>query len=44
MANVFWAAGLAVKVLVFASVALGLIFMIGYVVQTVIDIWKDIRG
>ena len=44
MANVLWATGLAVKVLVFASVELGLILMIGYVVQTVIDIWKEIRG
>lgn len=43
MANVFWATGLVLKVLVWASVVLGLIFIIGYTIQTVIDFWKEIR-
>lgn len=43
MANVFWATGLALKVLVWASVALGLILMIGYVVEEIVNFWKEIR-
>ena len=46
MANVFGVVGLALKVLIWASVIIGLLVLVGFVAQEVkkiIDLWKEFR-